>query len=603
MADKYSVTQYSISTLLGYIEAGDIAIPEIQRPFVWKGRQVRDLIDSLYHGYPTGYLIIWQNPDVRLKNGDNAVGKKVLIDGQQRVTALMTAVAGHAILTEDYEEKVVRIAFNPLTDAESERFAVQTPVHLNSKEWIADISELFKPEFSQMRFLLKYLQDNPEADAEIVEKRVLQLIGIKNCLLGAIMLVPDLDLNEVTEIFVRINSQGKRLNEADFAMSKIAADEKYGGNLLRKAIDYFCHLAVESSFYQKMSAHDAVFMTSDYASKFSWLKDDKDAIYDPSYSDMLRVSFMHQFRRGKLGDLVSLLSGRDFKDRTFREEIAEDCFGRMREGVLNFMNEYNFKQFVLAIRGAGFISPRLLNSQITLDFAYTLYLLLRDRSEISTAQVKSCIQKWFVLTTLTGRYISSPESQMDKDLRGIEEKGFVAFLKENEEANLSEAFWDIRLVQNLETSSISSPYFLTYLAAQIFHGDKSLLSNSTRVADLIQVSGDVHHIFPKEYLKKSGIKDKALYNQVANYAYLDTNVNISIGDRAPHDYFSEAFAQCGGNERRVGTILDHEDLLNNLRANAIPEDICTMSAEDYFGFLRQRRVLMANKIKSYYYGL
>lgn len=126
MADKYSVTQYSVSTLLGYIEAGDIAIPEIQRPFVWKGRQVRDLIDSLYHGYPTGYLIIWQNPDVRLKNGDNAVGKKVLIDGQQRVTALMTAVAGHAILTEDYEEKVVRIAFNPLTDEESERFAVQT---------------------------------------------------------------------------------------------------------------------------------------------------------------------------------------------------------------------------------------------------------------------------------------------------------------------------------------------------------------------------------------------------------------------------------------------------------------------------------------------
>ncbi|WP_418765857.1 GmrSD restriction endonuclease domain-containing protein [Mailhella sp.] len=603
MADKYSVTQYSVSTLLGYIEAGDIAIPEIQRPFVWKGRQVRDLIDSLYHGYPTGYLIIWQNPDVRLKNGDNAVGKKVLIDGQQRVTALMTAVAGHAILTEDYEEKVVRIAFNPLIDEESERFAVQTPVHLNSKEWIADISELFKPEFSQMRFLIKYLQDNPGANAERVEKRVLQLIGIKNCQLGAIMLVPDLDLNEVTEIFVRINSQGKRLNEADFAMSKIAADEKYGGHLLRKAIDYFCHLSIEPAFYQKISTHDAEFMASDYASKVSWLKDDTDAIYDPSYSDMLRVSFMHQFRRGKLGDLVSLLSGRDFKDRTFKEEIAEDCFKKMRIGVLNFMNEYNFKQFVLAIRSAGFIATRLLNSQITLDFAYTLYLLLHERSEISSAQLKNCIQKWFVLSTLTGRYIGSPESQMDKDLRGIEEKGFFVFLKENEEASLSEGFWDIRLVQSLETSSISSPYFLTYLAAQIFNGDKSLLSNSTRVSDLIVVSGDVHHIFPKEYLKKSGIKDKALYNQVANYAYLDTNVNISIGDRAPHDYFGEAFAQCGGVERRVGTILDSEELLNNLRANAIPEDICTMSAENYFSFLHQRRVLMAQKIKSYYYGL
>lgn len=105
--DKYSVTQYSVSSILTYIYEGEIAIPEIQRPFVWKGRQVRDLVDSLYNGYPTGYLITWQNPDVRLRNGESAVGKKVLIDGQQRITALMTAIAGHKILTENYEEKTI----------------------------------------------------------------------------------------------------------------------------------------------------------------------------------------------------------------------------------------------------------------------------------------------------------------------------------------------------------------------------------------------------------------------------------------------------------------------------------------------------------------
>lgn len=122
--DKYSVTQYSVSSLLGFIEAGAIAVPEIQRPFVWRATQVRDLIDSLYNGYPTGYLIIWQNPDVKLKDGGSAVGKKVLIDGQQRVTAMMTAIAGQKILTEDYEEKVIRIAFNPLAKDNEERFAV-----------------------------------------------------------------------------------------------------------------------------------------------------------------------------------------------------------------------------------------------------------------------------------------------------------------------------------------------------------------------------------------------------------------------------------------------------------------------------------------------
>jgi len=92
--EKYSNYPLSISAILGLIEANDIAIPEIQRPFVWKKTQVRDLVDSLYKGYPTGYLILWKNPNVKLKDGTVSSGKKVLIDGQQRITALMTAVAG-----------------------------------------------------------------------------------------------------------------------------------------------------------------------------------------------------------------------------------------------------------------------------------------------------------------------------------------------------------------------------------------------------------------------------------------------------------------------------------------------------------------------------
>lgn len=159
--EKYTPSYYTVSSILGYIEAGEIAIPEIQRPFVWKGKQVRDLIDSLYNRYPTGYLIIWQNPDVKLKDGKSAVGKKVLIDGQQRVTALMTAISGFKILTDDYEEKVIRIAFNPIAKDEEERFAVTTPAHENSSIWIPDISELFKPAFSTRKFLNKYMEENP----------------------------------------------------------------------------------------------------------------------------------------------------------------------------------------------------------------------------------------------------------------------------------------------------------------------------------------------------------------------------------------------------------------------------------------------------------
>lgn len=603
MVNKYSVAQYSVDNILGFINSGEISIPEIQRPFVWKPKNVRDLVDSLYNGYPTGYLIIWQNPTVRLKDGREAGGTKILIDGQQRVTALMTALAGQQILTEDYEQKAYKIAFNPLAKDDEERFAVQTPAHVKSKNWIPDISVVFKPDFNAFNFINEYIQNNPETSSDVINRAIQKLLDIRTCQMGTIILVPDLDINEVTEIFVRINSQGKRLNEADFAMSKIAADSKYGGNILRKAIDYFCHLAVDPNFYEKLSATDDEFMKSEFAGSLKWLKDDKEAIYDPEYNDMLRVCLMHKFGRGKLGDLVSLLSGRDFETRTYKEEIADESFAKLTTGVKNFMNEYNFKNFVLAIKGCGFISEKLLNSQMTLDFAYTLYLLLSNLKDIDKIEVKRLVQKWFIMSTLTSRYIGSPESQMDKDLRSIAAKGFKEYFREVEEAELSETFWTVGLVQNLETSSINSPYFNTYIAAQVWNAEASLFSNTTKVADLISVMGDVHHIFPKEYLKQNGYEDKAKYNQVANYTYLDTGVNISIGKKAPNEYFVQAKEQCLNGQCCIGTILNEYDLMNNLKINCIPEGIYTMQAGDYETFLQERRKMMAEKIKNYYYSI
>ncbi len=600
--DKYSVSQYSIKSLLGFIEAGDIAIPEIQRPFVWNATQVRDLIDSLYNGYPTGYLIIWQNPDVKLKSGKSAVGKKILIDGQQRVTAIMTAIAGIKILTESYSEKCIRIAFNPLAQSGEERFAVTTPAHEKSSFWIPDISKVFKPGFQSWTFMPKYMEANPDADPNTVGEALQRLSSITACQIGTIVLDPSLDISEVTEIFVRINSQGKRLNEADFAMSKIAADEEHGGNILRKAIDYFCHLAVEPAFYSKLASSDLQFMQSVYAPKLAWLQSDYDDIYDPDYNDMLRVSFMHMFTRGRLGQLVSLLSGRDFESRTYTEEIEAESFDKLSAGVLNFMNEYNFKNYVLAIRSAGFISAKLLRSKMTLDFCYTLFLILQRNGEVAKTDIKHYVQKWFVFSTLTSRYVGSPESQMDRDLREIAAKGFLPFLKENEEAFLSDAFWNVRLVQSLETSSISSPYYNTYIAAQNFFGDRSLLSNSSKVYDLVAVTGDVHHIFPKKYLQDNGYNDKNYYNQVANYAYLDTGVNISVGKKEPREYFSEALAGCRGTQT-VGTITNEEEFWANLDANCIPHSVVDMTYADYLEFLKLRRSKMAQKIRKYYEAL
>ncbi|MBD3878927.1 MAG: DUF262 domain-containing protein [Quinella sp. 1Q5] len=586
---KYTVINYSVETILTYIKQDEIVVPEIQRPFVWKSSQVRDLIDSLYNEYPTGYLIIWQNPNVRLKNGGSAVGKKILIDGQQRVTALMTAIVARSILTENYEEKTIKIAFNPTATGDNEKFAVQTSAHIKSSSWIEDISELFKQNFSRLKFMKKYLQDNPDADEDKVEAAIEKLINIKNCQLGVIILDSNLDIDAVTEIFVRINSQGKRLNASDFAMSKIAADKSNGGNLLRKVIDYFCRLSVDAAFYNTLKSSDSEFMNSEYVAKIAWVKNFSQSIYNPDYADMLRVSFMRAFQRGKLKDLVSLLSGRDFVKRTFASSIIEDSFKKLRAGVENFINEYNFRQFVLAIQSAGFIHDKLLTSKITLDFAYTLYLLLHDDANIPKTEVKRLVQKWFVLSMLTGRYIASPESQMDRDLREIESKGFKNFFAENEAALLSGTFWDVRLVQNFETTSTTSPYFLVYLAAQVFSADKALFSNSVKVSDLILSGGDIHHIFPKEYLKSNGITDRQRYNQIANYAYLDKPVNIVISKKSPQEYFGEIAAL--------------KNYPQNLEENSVPSSVVTQTYKDYEDFLLNRRRLMADKVKHYYHKL
>lgn len=603
MAEKYSIEQKTVENILGIIRNEEVAIPEIQRPFVWKGSQVRNLIDSLYNGYPAGYLIIWQNPNVKLKDGSTSAGKKILIDGQQRVTAMMTAIDGREVLLDDYSAKQIKIAFNPWSEEGESTFEVQTPVHLRDKKWIPDISVLFKPGFDDFEFIEGYVAANPDIERKDINRKIKALQQIVHRQIGVIMLDAALGIDEVTEIFVRINSQGKVLNEADFAMSKIAADSKFGGNILRKAIDYFCHLAVMPTFYQSV-ANDAEFMSTDYAKEMKWLKDDYKEIYDPDYSDMLRVSLMHKFGRGKLKDLVSLLSGRDFKDRTFKESIMKESFEKLSCGVHNFIDEYNTKQFVQAVESAGFISPKLLRSQMPLDFAYTLYLLVKENCDawgVKNIEIKKLVRKWFVFSVLTGRYSSSPETRMDQDIRGIAEKGVVKYFADIQAAELGDTFWNVNLVQMLDTSSSAHPSFNAYLAAQVFFNDKSLLS-STPVAHLID-NGDIHHIFPKDYLKKAGIT-KSQYNQVANYTYLETPVNIAIGKSAPYEYFSRAIQQCQTGKIDVGTICDVAELAANLETNCIPQEIVSWSIDDYeSNFLPARRVLMAAKIRKYYNAL
>ena len=603
MKDCYSVTTYSVQSILGYINAGDIAIPEIQRPFVWSKTQVRDLVDSLFRGYPTGYLITWKNPDVKVKGGGTAEGKKVLIDGQQRVTAIMAALAGQQVLNEDYELGRIKIAFNPLYDGEDSPFEVLTPIIDRDTKWASDISELFQPGASTFKFIMDYIKANEGCDADKVSTSIEELTSIAMRQLGVIEIDASCTIDEVTDIFIRINTKGAVLSQADFAMSKIAADEAHGGNMLRKAIDYYCHLAVKPEFWSTVSVQDPDYMASEYVAKTEWLKYDKDDIYDPDYNDVLRVAFMYKFGRGKLADLVALLSGRDFEARDYKAEIADESFAKLHDGVLSFMDKNNFQDFVLALRSAGFVSPSIIYSKGAVNFAYNLYLTLREDPSIPSTDVKRWVQHWYVMSVLTGRYSGSSESVMDRDIRRISEQGFLSFYEEVAQAQLSDTFWEVNLPQALNTTSTRTGAWLVYLASQVRSANNTLFTNGVKVSDVVATIGDIHHIFPKNYLKKELDAQKGLYNQVANYAYLEKRINIKIADKRPGDYFTEALNACAEDTAYFGDIAKVDDLYANMAENCIPEDIFDMGAEDYREFLSKRRQLMAAKIRDYFEGL
>lgn len=598
---KYEIEKHTVDTVLSWIKTREVVIPEIQRPFVWKATQVRDLIDSLYKGYPVGYLIVSRSHEMRLKDGSMSKGQRILIDGQQRVTALMAAILGRSVLNNEYKEKFIKIAYNPFADGDENLFEVQDQSHLKSKKWIADISILFDDDFDDYEFIETYCRENPEMDFKTLNKKIKRIVDIKTKDLGIIEISSELDIDTVTDIFIRINSKGAVLSQADFAMSKIAADEKYGGNILRKAIDYFCHVAVEPIFYDTLLKNDSQFIASDLGKEMAWLRNDTDSIYDPSYEDMLRVSFIHMFSRGKLKDLVSLLSGRDFETRDYKEEIAEDSFKRLTEGIKHFMHQYYFEQFVLAVRGAGFVSNKLISSQNVLDFAYVVFLKLALSGEVGKTEIKRYVSKWLVMSILTGRYSASPESKMDQDIRNINEKGVVKYLEEIEKAELSDAFWEFGLPQKLDTPNSAAPALSAYFAAQIVLSDKGLFSATSTVRDLYGAS-DVHHIFPKAYLQRTGILDnRAIYNQVANYVYLDTPINITIGDKSPNVYFKDAFESARETGTVFGYSMTEEELKDNLIMNCIPIEIENWDYNDYQAkFLVQRRKMMAKKIQDYY---
>ena len=595
---QFDVNNNSVDTILGWIKSNEIAIPEIQRPFVWSPVKVRDLIDSLYQGYPCGYIITWKNPDVKLKDGTMSSGKKVLIDGQQRITALQAALIGIKVLDSSYKKKPISIAFNPI----EEKFEVTNSAIKKNPIWIENISVIFDTNFSSFGFVVEYCKKNNLDDMERINKVINKLIAIRNINFGVIELSSHLDIEKVTEIFIRINSKGVVLSQADFAMSKISSNDNFGGNTIRKIIDYFCHFLQVPADYDTIISNDADFANSEYANQIKWIISEKEDIYEPNYSDVLRVAFTSKFQRGKLADLVSLLSGRNFETRTNEIEIEENSYNTLLAGVSSFVNKTNFERYLMILKSAGIIDKSLIRSQNAVNFGYALYLALKDM-KIEAATIEKVVRRWTVLSMLTSRYSGSPESLFESDIKKFTTLDPMEYLKSVEDGELSDAFWNNVLVSRLDTSVSSSPVFNVFVMAQIKSSARGFLSELIDVKSLIEQRGDIHHIFPKNYLKLNGVNSKGDYNQIANYVYTQSEINIKIKDKAPNVYMSEMKHQCETKNSIYGGIIEHENLLANLKESCVPEDIFDMDVTNFKEFLEKRRLLMANKIRDYYFSL
>lgn len=591
-ADNYKITQYSVSSILGYVENSQIAIPEIQRPFVWKGEEVRALIDSLYEGYPIGYLIVWQNSQVRVRNFGKGGTKKILIDGQQRVTAIMAALLGKEVLDEQYQSHRIRIAFNPLAGKGEERFAVCDTKHEEDSRWIPDISIFFRRDFSFRQFEKEYKEANPDEDFTLLEESVDTLKEIVKHQVGVIELSFLLDIDVVSEIFIRINLQGKPLNQEDFVMSKISVNEQYGGDYIRNCIDYFCHLLREPSFYQVLQQNETEFFNSEYGKALTWCQNEEQSLYIPSYADVLKVVLISYFGKTRIGDLVHLLSGRDgekkiFSKKEISKKVSEEAFEKLGAGVKAFVCEENFQGFQKALKKAGYSCSRLLYSQSVLNYCYAMYLLMY-RQGIGEKERESLLSKWITMAMITGHYQSGGESTVQKDYANAQEEGFASYLAQIEELKLTDEFYNNILSEKFTSTTARTAPFLAYVATQCARGVHSLYSDVT-IEELYKNKTESYQILPKAYLAKCGYKTREIYGQVANLTYISKETKDIIRKKSPVDYKEDL-------EKAIGI----EKIRTSLKENGLAETIFTANETDVIQILDDRRRQMALEIRDFY---
>ena len=574
----FKKVDYDLSGLLHYIEIGDIALPDIQRPFVWSNAKVRDLFDSMYRGFPVGYFLFWENvtggatKQIGVGSKQHTVARLLIVDGQQRLTSLFAVFRGRKVLDDDYKERQIEVAFRPRDG----KFDVADAAIRRDPEWIANISELWASKSSSRKlvndFIAKLSEKAPlnSDDEEVIAHNFDRLIDLQKYPFTALEIASSVDEEQVADIFVRINSEGVRLNQADFILTLMSVFWDEG----RVALETFCRHSRQAP------------SPGSPPSPFNHF-------IQPDPDQLLRVAVAFGFQRGRLKSVYQVLRGKDLETGQPSPERRDLQFSSLRAAQDEVLNLTHWHQFLSCLIGAGFRSGEMISSQNAMLYAYAFYLVGRKRFALAEHQLQRLIGRWFFAASLTGRYTSSPETVMDGDLNRLKEVkdalGFVATLEGIMANELTNDFWTVTLPSNLESSSARNPELFAYTASQNRLGSPVLFSHK-KVSDLLDPSIKTkkkalerHHLFPRAWLEREGIEDLKRINQVGNFALLEWPDNIDISDESPADYVPKILPR-----------FQTEAWSRMQQHHALPDGWYTMP---YDAFLVERRKLMAAIIR------
>lgn len=575
MATLFKDVKYNLNTLIQNIDIGTIALPEIQRPFVWKDRKVRELFDSLYKGYPIGYFLFWETTNSgTIKN--IGVGKKqkyanlLIVDGQQRLTSLYAVIKGKEVIRENYETERIIISFNPL----DETFVNPSAATRRSSRYFQDISEIWKENSNTFKIVndfISNLKKNMEVTEEMeskIQNSFMRLKNLENFPFSVLELSQVMDEEQVADVFVRINSEGEKLNQADFILTLMSVFWDQG--------------RVDLEDFSK----EAKTPSTSGASPFNY-------IIRPSPDQMLRVVVGLAFKRARLKYIYSILRGKDLDTGEFDEQRRKNQFEKLKTSQAEVLNIQHWHEFLKAINQAGYLNGSYVSSVNNLLYSYVFFLIGRVDFGMDYYDLRQIISKWFFMCAITGRYTGSPESKMERDLADFRKvkdgHELVRYLNEIIDSQLTNDFWEMTLPLDLASSSSRSPSLFGYYAALDILDAKGLFSR-LKVSDLLR-SGlkanksplERHHIFPKAWLQNNGFSDKREYNQIANFALVEWSDNIKISDKPPREYFP-----------LYRDRLDREEMEKMCFWHALPDNWEQMKYEE---FLDKRRPLIARVIK------